>query len=87
MLTEPCSTTASHGPPCAGIVTAFGRNRQPASPECAIGDRLYPTPEEALADVREYVAVYYNLKRLHSTLGCTTPMVYEKNLNKVSGIA
>ena len=52
-----------------------------------IGDRLYRTREDATADVREYVAVYYNSKRLHSTLGFTTPMNYEKNLNKVSGIA
>jgi putative transposase len=51
------------------------------------GDRLYRTREEAIADVREYVAVYYNSRRLHSTLGYTTPMDYEKNLNKVSGTA
>ena len=49
------------------------------------GDRLYRTREEAIADVREYVAVYYNSRRLHSTLGYTTPMEYEKTLNKVSG--
>ena len=51
------------------------------------GDRLYQTRQEAIADVREYVAVYYNSKRLHSTLGYTTPMNYEKDLNKVSGIS
>ena len=51
------------------------------------GDRLYRTRQEAIADVREYVAVYYNSKRLHSTLGYTTPLNYEKNLNKVSGIS
>jgi transposase InsO family protein len=50
------------------------------------GDRWYRTRQEAIADVREYVAVYYNSKRLHSTLGYTTPMNYEKRLNKVSGI-
>jgi putative transposase len=50
-------------------------------------DRLYRTWQEAIADVREYVAVYYNSKRLHSTLGYKTPMNYEKDLNKVSGIA
>ena len=50
------------------------------------GDRLYRTRQQAIADVREYVAVYYNSKRLHSTLGYTTPMNYEKRLNKVSGI-
>ncbi len=50
------------------------------------GDRLYRTRQEAIADVREYVAVYYNSRRLHSTLGYSTPMDYEKTLNKVSGI-
>lgn len=50
------------------------------------GDRWYRTRREAIADVREYVAVYYNSRRLHSTLGYTTPMNYEKRLNKVSGI-
>jgi putative transposase len=38
-----------------------------------VGDRLYRTWQEAIADVREYVAVYYNSKRLHSTLGYKTP--------------
>ena len=51
-----------------------------------IGDRLYRTRQAAIADVREYVAVYYNSKRLHSTPGYTAPMDYEKTLNKVSGI-
>jgi len=36
---------------------------------------------EAIADVREYVEVYYNSKRLHSTLGYKTPMNYEMDLN------
>ena len=49
------------------------------------GDRSYRTRQEAMTDVREYVAVYYNSKRLHSTLGYMTPMNYEKILNKVSG--
>jgi putative transposase len=49
------------------------------------GDQLYRTREAAIADVREYVAVYYNAKRLHSTLGYKTPIDYEKILNKVSG--
>jgi putative transposase len=48
-------------------------------------DRLYQTRQEATADVREYVSVYYNAKRPHSTLGYKTPMDYENNLNKVSG--
>ena len=49
------------------------------------GDRLYRTRREAIADVREYVAVYYNSRRLHSTLGYKTPLDYDKKLNKVSG--
>jgi transposase InsO family protein len=50
------------------------------------GDRLYRTRQAAIATVREYVAVYYNSKRLHSTLVYKTPINYEKDLNKVSGI-
>ena len=49
------------------------------------GDRLYRTRRQAIADVREYVAVYYNSQRLHSTLGYKTPLNYEKDLNEVSG--
>lgn len=49
------------------------------------GDRLYQTRQEAIADVREYVAVYYNAQRLHSTLGYKTPIDYENGLNRVSG--
>lgn len=49
------------------------------------GDRLYKTRQAAIADVREYVAVYYNSRRLHSTLGYKTPMEYEKTLSNVSG--
>ncbi|TNF96109.1 MAG: IS3 family transposase [Gammaproteobacteria bacterium] len=50
------------------------------------GDRLYRTRKEAIADVREYVAVYYNARRLHSTLGYKSPVDFEKDLNNVSGI-
>jgi transposase InsO family protein len=50
------------------------------------GDRWYRNHQQAIADVREYLPVYYNWKRPHSTLGYTTPMNYEKRLNKVSGI-
>jgi putative transposase len=48
--------------------------------------RLYRTRDEAVADVRTYISAYYNSKRLHSTLGCTTPIDYENILNDVSGI-
>jgi len=42
-----------------------------------IGDVYYVTREHALADIREYVMVYYNSKRLHSTLDYQTPMNFE----------
>lgn len=50
-----------------------------------IGDQLYRTRYEAMMDVRAYVAVYYNIKRLHSTLDYCTPADYEKSLTNVSG--
>jgi transposase InsO family protein len=51
---------------------------------CRGTDQGYKVSAAALS--REYVAVYYNSKRLHSTLGYKTPLDYEKNLGKVSGI-
>ena len=48
--------------------------------------QLYRTRDQATSDVREYIASYYNSKRLHSTLGCTTPIDYENILSDVSGI-
>jgi hypothetical protein len=50
------------------------------------GNRLYRTRQAPIADVREYVAVYYNAIRLHSTLGYKTPINYENDLSNVSGI-
>ena len=49
------------------------------------GSQLYQNRQQVIADVREYVAMYYNAKRLHSTLGYTTPIEFEKNLKKMSG--
>ena len=34
-----------------------------------IGDRLYWTRQEAINDVRAYITLHYNRRRLHSTLG------------------
>ena len=47
--------------------------------------RSYRTRQEAIADVREYVSMYYNARRLHSTLGYMTPNDYENRLSNVSG--
>ena len=43
-----------------------------------IGEGLYQTRQKAINDIKEYVAVYYNAKRLHSTLGYVTPLEFEK---------
>lgn len=43
-----------------------------------IGDSIYQTREQAVRDVREYMMIYYNAKRLHSSLGYMTPMEFEK---------
>ena len=50
-----------------------------------IGDLVYRTRQAAINDIREYIAIYYNAKRLHSTLGYQTPVDFEKGLNDVSG--
>lgn len=44
-----------------------------------IGDRIYKTREEAKKDIREFVAIYYNAMRPHSTLGYKTPLEFEKS--------
>lgn len=40
--------------------------------------KLYLTREVAKADVIDYIAMFYNCKRLHSTLGYISPMQFEK---------
>jgi len=46
----------------------------------------YTTREEAKADVINYIEIFYNSKRLHSTLGYLSPMQFENQflLNEVS---
>lgn len=39
--------------------------------------RTYATREEARHDIFQYIAVFYNQKRLHSTLGYLSPAAYE----------
>ncbi len=53
-------------------------------------NKLYLTREQAKADVIDYIEMFYNSRRFHSTLGYMTPMQYEEtsiSLNKVSTLA
>ena len=43
--------------------------------------RRYATRDEAERDLFEYIEVFYNRKRRHSSLGGVSPMIYEERLN------
>jgi putative transposase len=42
------------------------------------GDRAFETRNEAQAEIFEYLEVFYNRQRLHSTLGYLTPVEFEE---------
>jgi len=42
---------------------------------------VYFTREQAKADVIDYIEMFYNSQRLHSTLGYRSPMQFEKENN------
>ena len=41
----------------------------------------YPTREGARASIFEYIEVFYNRKRLHSSIGYVSPEMFEASLN------
>ena len=43
----------------------------------------YATRAEARGAIFEYIEVYYNRRRLHSTLGYMTPEAYEQKVNSI----
>ena len=43
--------------------------------------QIYQTREEAKADIIDYIEMFYNCKRLHSTLNYVTPMQFENNFS------
>ena len=47
----------------------------------------YKTREEAKQSIFEYVEVFYNRKRRHSTLGYVSPMIFEKRWQQQSEIS
>jgi len=45
--------------------------------EC-VGSVIYPSHEQARLSLFEYLEVYYNRQRRHSTLGYVSPLIYEQ---------
>ncbi len=46
--------------------------------------RNYANPEEARADIADYIVGFYNSKRLHSTLGYCSPNDFERQTLKAA---
>lgn len=49
-----------------------------------IHHRRYQARQEAKQEIFEYIEVFYNRQRRHSTIGCQTPLGYEKMCQKVA---
>ena len=45
-----------------------------------VGDAHWPTREQAQSDIAEYIEIWYNRKRRHSSLGRKSPAEYERQL-------
>ncbi len=43
-----------------------------------VGDAIYSSHEQARLSLFEYLEVYYNRMRRHSTLGYVSPLIYEQ---------
>jgi putative transposase len=57
----------------AAMESFFGSLKE----EC-VGDMIYPSQEQARSELFEYLEIYYNRVRRHSTLGYVSPLVYEQ---------
>ncbi len=57
----------------AAMESFFGSLKE----EC-VGNTLYPSHEQAKQSLFEYLEVYYNRQRRHSTLGYLSPLIYEQ---------
>lgn len=49
--------------------------------------RHYQTRSEAMADIRDYIVMHYNEKRLHSYLGYVSPNDYEREFRLLEKVA
>jgi putative transposase len=43
-----------------------------------IQDAQFETPEQAQQEIFKYIELYYNIKRMHSSLGYLSPAQFEK---------
>lgn len=49
--------------------------------------RNYQTRQEAISDIREYIVMFYNEKRLHSFLSYVSPNQFERDTNNLKEVA
>jgi putative transposase len=61
----------------AAVESFFGSLKE----EC-VGSQVYSSYEQARRALFEYLEVYYNRQRRHSTLGYVSPLVYEQLRNE-----
>jgi putative transposase len=61
----------------AAMESFFGSLKE----EC-VGNTIYPSHEQARRALFEYLEIYYNRIRRHSTLGYVSPLVYEQLENQ-----
>jgi putative transposase len=57
----------------AAMESFFGSLKE----EC-VGNTIYPSHEQARQSLFEYLEIYYNRQRRHSTLGYVSPLMYEQ---------
>jgi len=57
----------------AAMESFFGSLKE----EC-VGSTIYPSHEQARLSLFEYLEVYYNRQRRHSSLGYVSPLMYEQ---------
>jgi putative transposase len=70
-VTVRCLCATRHNAPTESFFNSLKNER--------VHGTRYATREEAKADIFEYIEVFYNRKRLHSTLGYVAPQTYLQN--------
>ena len=63
----------------AAMESFFGSLKE----EC-VGNSVYSSHEQARCSLVEYLEIYYNRQRRHSSLGYVSPLIYEQFGNKLT---